>query len=82
MVPSTWPGNVYEWCEDFYAKDFYQRSPTRNPVNRVESEYRVLRGGAFVLEVEDLRSAFRYRLRPEDRTSYIGFRGVISSPTP
>jgi formylglycine-generating enzyme required for sulfatase activity len=75
-------GNVYEWCEDTYAKDFYRNSPTRNPVNRAEGDYRVLRGGAYVLEVEDLRSAYRYRLRPEDRTPYIGFRSVISVQVP
>jgi formylglycine-generating enzyme required for sulfatase activity len=72
-------GNVYEWCEDTYAADYYARSPEKNPVNREEGPYRVLRGGAFVLEVEDLRSAYRYRLRPEDRTPYIGFRAAISA---
>jgi len=71
-------GNVYEWCRDVYARDFYSRSPARDPVNLEGGEQRVLRGGAFVLELEDLRSAYRYRLRPEDRTPYIGFRGVLS----
>lgn len=75
-------GNVYEWCEDTYESDFYKRSPARNPVNDTEGTYRVLRGGAYVLEVEDLRSAYRYRLRPEDRTPYIGFRAVVSGVTP
>ncbi len=73
-------GNVYEWCLDVYARDFYARAPESNPVNLNEedSPYRVLRGGAFVLEISDLRSALRYRLRPEDRTSYIGFRTVLN----
>ena len=71
-------GNVYEWCEDTYDADFYSKSPEKDPVNREEGVYRVLRGGAFVLESEDLRSAYRYRLRPEDRTPYIGFRTVVS----
>ena len=75
-------GNVYEWCEDTYEADFYARAPLRNPVNRAEGPNRVLRGGAFVLEVEDLRSAYRYRLRPEDRTPYIGFRTVVSGLNP
>ncbi len=70
-------GNVYEWCLDVYEKDFYSRSPREQPVNRGEGRYRVLRGGAFVLEAEDLRSAYRYRLLPEDRTPYIGFRTVL-----
>ena len=70
-------GNVYEWCLDVYEKDFYARSPRENPVNRGDGRFRVLRGGAFVLEAEDLRSAYRYRLLPEDRTPYIGFRTVL-----
>lgn len=74
-------GNVYEWCEDVYEKDFYQRSPKSQPVNRGEGRYRVLRGGAFVLEAEDLRSAYRYRLLPQDRTPYIGFRTVLPGRT-
>ena len=70
-------GNVAEWCLDVYEKDFYARSPRENPVNRGDGRFRVLRGGAFVLEAEDLRRAYRYRLLPEDRTPYIGFRTVL-----
>ncbi|HSR51680.1 MAG TPA: SUMF1/EgtB/PvdO family nonheme iron enzyme [Acidobacteriota bacterium] len=73
-------GNVYEWCQDYFEADYYKRSPERNPVNTEPSRYRVLRGGAFVLEKEDLRSALRYRLRESDRAPYIGFRTVISAP--
>lgn len=70
-------GNVYEWCEDVYEKDFYARSPSLDPVATGEGRHRVLRGGAFLLEAEDLRSAYRYRLLPVDRTPYIGFRTVV-----
>lgn len=71
-------GNVYEWCEDVYHSRFYSQSPRRNPVYLGSGRHRVLRGGAFVLELEDLRSALRYRLLPEDRAPYIGFRTVLS----
>jgi len=71
-------GNVYEWCEDVYAGDYYARSPRRNPVNRGPGDSRVLRGGAFVLEADQLRSAYRYRLLEIDRTPYIGFRAALS----
>ena len=70
-------GNVYEWCEDVYDSGWYARAPERNPVNTGEGEYRVLRGGAFPFEVEDQRSAYRYRLTPLDRTPYMGFRLVL-----
>ncbi len=71
-------GNVYEWCQDTYYSRYYLRAPERNPRYDGPGRYRVLRGGAFVLDLEDLRSARRYRLFPEDRTPYVGFRGAVS----
>lgn len=71
-------GNVYEWCQDVYDPGFYADSPKKNPVNEGPGRYRVLRGGAFVLEVPDLRSSYRYRLLEVDRAPYIGFRTVVS----
>lgn len=75
-------GNVYEWCRDTYDGKYYATSPARNPVNLKKARYRVLRGGAHVLETEDLRAALRYRLWPIDRTPYIGFRGVLPAAGP
>lgn len=72
-------GNVYEWCEDTYDGAFYKTAPSRNPVNRSDGRYRVMRGGAFTLERSDLRSALRYRLLPVDRGPYIGFRTALSA---
>ena len=70
-------GNVYEWVQDYYDPKYYERSPKRNPVNRTESQHRVLRGGAFILGEDQLRSAYRYRLLEIDRAPYIGFRTAI-----
>lgn len=70
-------GNAYEWVRDVYDPGFYAESPSRNPVRTGEGRYRVLRGGAFPFDVEDLRSAYRYRLLEEDRGPYIGFRTVV-----
>lgn len=70
-------GNVYEWCQDVYDSKWYAKAPERNPLNTAPGDYRVLRGGAFPLEVEDQRSAYRYRLWPDDRTPYMGFRTVL-----
>jgi formylglycine-generating enzyme required for sulfatase activity len=75
-------GNVYEWVADTYESRYYARAPHKNPVNRGEGKYRSLRGGAFVLPAEDLRSAYRYRLLPQDRTPYIGFRAALSATAP
>lgn len=52
-------GNVMEWCSDYYARDYYARSPRKNPKGPESGAYRVLRGGAFFYEEWDLRSAAR-----------------------
>jgi len=72
-------GNVYEWCQDIWDRDYYERSPAKNPVNEREGgTHRVLRGGAHVLEVSDMTTTLRYRLLPNDRAPYIGMRTVLS----
>jgi formylglycine-generating enzyme required for sulfatase activity len=45
-------GNVWEWCSDYYAKDFYAKSPKDNPINQTSTSYRVLRGGSWHYQVE------------------------------
>lgn len=40
-------GNVLQWCEDWFDKDYYKHSPANNPRGASHGELRVLRGGAF-----------------------------------
>ena len=41
-------GNVWEWCQDKYVKDYYKRSPELNPINKKGGGYSsCVRGGSF-----------------------------------
>lgn len=44
--------------------------------------YRVLRGGSYVDDARDLRTSFRFRLGPEVRYWYRGFRIVVRRRKP
>jgi formylglycine-generating enzyme required for sulfatase activity len=71
-------GNVWEWVEDWYHPDYYQRlpSPALDPPVPVSGESRVVRGGSWGDVPRVVRVSLRYRNRPEFRYSNIGFRCV------
>jgi formylglycine-generating enzyme required for sulfatase activity len=76
-------GNVWEWVSDWYAFDYYSRSPQLNPQGSGPSQYRVLRGGSWFGSFENGRTAFRAWLAPDKHDVVIGFRCVDSSmPSP
>ena len=67
-------GNVMEWCQDWYSRDYYAVSPRKNPKGPETGAYRVVRGGAFFVEAFDLRRPHDRRLAvvsgtPDDRVS-------------
>ena len=67
-------GNVWEWVADWYAKDYYQRSPNRNPLGPESGTSRVLRGGSWFHDPISLRAAYRLNSTPDGRDHGIGFR--------
>jgi formylglycine-generating enzyme required for sulfatase activity len=69
-------GNVWQWCQDWYAADYYTKSPSITPSGPNTGEFRVLRGGSWFDDAGDARSAFRVDVRPVYRNLYVGFRVV------
>jgi len=67
-------GNVWEWVEDTYAADFYERSPPRDPVNREPGRMKVIRGGGWGNNPEGLRATLRHANPPHYGLSMVGFR--------
>jgi len=70
-------GNVLEWCQDWYDRDYYASSPRKNPQGPTTGAYRVVRGGSFFVEAPDLRTAARAAAWPSFQGHrMIGFRPV------
>jgi acyl carrier protein len=71
-------GNVWQWCRDWYADDFYQRAEagSANPVNRTPGHARSERGGSWIGPAELCRSSFRRGRPPAARGRCLGFRCI------
>ncbi len=69
-------GNVYEWCADWYDRDYYTASPKQDPTGPASGEKRVVRGGSHASAREECRSANRMGLPPQVRLG-MGLRVVL-----
>jgi len=67
-------GNVFEWCQDYMGIDYYNESPTENPVNLNSSPYRVWRGGCWGDDAMCCRVAYRGGAGPTNNIVGRGFR--------
>ena len=76
--PNAWGlydmhGNVAEWCDDHYDKDYYKASPAKDP-RRVPGYFLSCRGGTWYDKAAECRSAYRDFEEPGHRFELTGFR--------
>jgi serine/threonine-protein kinase len=69
-------GNVWEWVNDWYDRDYYAISPVENPTGPEAGDYKVLRGGSWDNLEPHVRAATRTSITPDDPNNYLGFRCV------
>ena len=73
-------GNVSEWVDDYYDKDYYRNTPSRNPDGPIYGSQKVLRGGSWDCQFPSfLRTASRDPLNPTVPGHSNGFRCAKSS---
>ena len=69
-------GNVWEWCQDRYGN--YSSYAQTNPTGAGSVSYRVSRGGSWSYSPRYCRSSDRDYNSPEDSSSRLGLRLVLS----
>jgi formylglycine-generating enzyme required for sulfatase activity len=69
-------GNVSEWCQDWYDKNYYSQSPGTDPQGPASGQQRVMRGGSWYDDRSTTLSSSREGGRADELLDSNGFRVV------
>ena len=77
--PNSWGlydtlGNVWEWTNDWYDPGYYKKSPRMDPQGPDQGDGKVVRGGSWYGNPQNVRVSDRNRNEPSYRSYIIGFR--------
>lgn len=72
-------GNVAEWVADWFSRTYYAIAPAENPTGPATGTERVVRGGAWGVSSNGVRSAARSSFAPYSEGPGLGFRCAISA---
>ena len=68
-------GGVWEWVEDWFSLNYYEKSPTKNPKGPSQQSFRVIRGNSWMSEEQHLRVTSRHRGMSDPTDTYwVGVR--------
>lgn len=67
-------GNVWEWVQDWYDPDYYEKRSKNNPKGPNRGNFRVMRGGGWDSNRRHLQCTYRQREKPTWRRLNTGFR--------
>ena len=75
-------GNIWEWCSDNFAEDYFQtckrQGIVQNPQGPSKGSYRLARGGGWYNVARACTSTCRNYGRPDYRSNDLGFRLALS----
>lgn len=69
-------GSVWEWCSDWYSRDYYSQSQANNPTGPALGEEKEIRGGSWVSPESSWRIRNRHKASPRGYFRTVGFRIV------